>query len=224
VQIIVAVADRRGGHFSPAPTAAFALALSDEKEVTGRVTRNETFTLGGNVAFAAIAVAAGTAISLVIIFYSAAIFATGVGIATRFIREESASFEAARRGDEGEKNQPKGYHGLFRDKRILFFTLAVVLFNVSNAATLPLIAKLFFKDRKRWGSAWQVAAARNECDSGWDIQMEITELPRAFRTGIDTVPASILSLTVPDEHMAGACSIIGPRQSSRVGICWTAGA
>ncbi len=41
--------------FFPAATAAFALGLSDEKDVTGRVARNETFTHGGNVVFAAVA-------------------------------------------------------------------------------------------------------------------------------------------------------------------------
>lgn len=142
----------------PAATAAFALGLSEEKEVSGRVARNETFTHGGNVAFAAVAGTAGTLISLAIIFYSAAIFAAGMAIAVLFIREESVSFEGARRG-EGNNQQPKGYRDLFQDKRILVFTLAVVLFNISNSATLPLIGEIFSKDYKGSGSAWRVAAA-----------------------------------------------------------------
>jgi predicted MFS family arabinose efflux permease len=146
--------------FFPAATAAFALGLSEEKEVTGRVARNETFTHGGNVVFAMVAAAVGTVISLAIIFYSAAIFASGMAFAAMFIREESVNFEAARRGgSEGEDKQPKGYRELFQDKRIFFFTLAVVVFNISNAATLPLIGEIFSEEHKGSGSALQVASA-----------------------------------------------------------------
>lgn len=159
VQIVMQLMIGVAVTFFPAATAAFALGLSDKKEVTGRVARNETFTHSGNVIFAVVAGAVGTVISLSLIFYSAAIFAAGMAAAAFFISEESVSFEAARGGDEGEGKQPKGYRELFQDRRILFFTLAVVLFNISNSATLPLIGEIFSKEHKGASSAWQVAAA-----------------------------------------------------------------
>lgn len=48
---------------------------------------------------------------------------------------------------------------LIRDKRILIFTAAVVLFNVSNQATLPLVAQILSKDKHGRSAAWQIAAA-----------------------------------------------------------------
>ena len=157
VQLVIGVAVT----FSPAATAAFALGMSEENEVTGRVARNETFTHSGNVVFAATAGVVGSLIALATIFYSAAAFAAGMAIAALFIKEQHVNFEAARagNGDGKEGEEPKGYRELFRDKRILYFTLAVVLFNVSNAATLPLVGEIFSKAKKGAGSAWQVAAA-----------------------------------------------------------------
>jgi MFS family permease len=42
---------------------------------------------------------------------------------------------------------------------VLLFTAAVVLFNVSNAATLPLVSQIFGKDHHHRAGGWQTAAA-----------------------------------------------------------------
>jgi len=77
-----------------------------------------------------------------------------------FIRKDDVSHEAARGSEEsGQGEQPKGLRDLLRDKRILIFTATVVLFNVSNAATLPLVGEILSKDHHGSSSAWQVAAA-----------------------------------------------------------------
>ena len=149
--------------FFPAATAAFALGLAGEKEVTQRVARNESFTHSGNVVFAVAAGIAGTLASLGAIFYSAAAFASGMAGSAWFIKEQHVNYEAARGGQNKESGQdtgqPVGYRQLFSDKRILIFTLTVVLFNVSNQATLPLIGEIFAKAHKGAGAAWQIAAA-----------------------------------------------------------------
>ncbi|HSS40234.1 MAG TPA: hypothetical protein VLT58_15810, partial [Polyangia bacterium] len=49
---------------------------------------------------------------------------------------------------------------LLKDRRILIYTLAVVLFNVSNSATLPPVGQLFTRQGHHGRSAaWQTAMA-----------------------------------------------------------------
>jgi MFS family permease len=152
----------------PTATSAFALGMSEEKDIAGRVARNETSTHIGNSVFAVVAGVLGSLIALVGIFYAAAAFAVGMAISVMFIAKDQVNHDAARRGGEedeqGKEKKPQGIRDLIQDKRILIFTAAVVLFNVSNAATLPLIGEILSKDQNgsnQHGShaAWQIAAA-----------------------------------------------------------------
>jgi MFS family permease len=147
----------------PAATAAFALGMVDKDQLSRRVARNETFTHGGNVAFAIAAGAVGTMLALQGIFYGAAIFAAGMAPSAFFINEQHVSYEAARAGDEnGEQqgeNQRRNWRDLIKDKRILTFTIAIVLFYCANAATLPLVGEILSAGNHGKQSAWQVAAA-----------------------------------------------------------------
>ena len=142
----------------PAATAAFALGMAEKDQVSGRVSRNESFTHTGNVIFAVAAGAVGTLLALSGIFYAAGIFAAGMAAAVLFISTQDVSHESARQGGDGD---PKPFRELIQDKRILAFTAAVVLFNVSNSATLPLVGELLSKDQKggTGNSAWQISAA-----------------------------------------------------------------
>ncbi len=147
----------------PAATAAFALGMVDKDQIARRVARNETFTHGGNVAFAIAAGAVGTMLALQGIFYGAAIFAAGMAPSAFFINEQHVSYEAARAGDENGdqqgENQRRHWRDLIKDKRILTFTLAIVLFYCANAATLPLVGEILSAGNHGKQSAWQVAAA-----------------------------------------------------------------
>jgi predicted MFS family arabinose efflux permease len=145
----------------PAATAAFALGMVDEGQLSNRVARNEGFTHGGNVVFAIAAGAIGTLLALQGIFYAAAIFATGMAPSVFFIREAHVNYEAARGGNASENNQEQkraSIRDLLHDARILTFTAGIVLFYCANAATLPLVGEILTQG-KRGGSAWQVAAA-----------------------------------------------------------------
>jgi MFS family permease len=144
----------------PTATAAFSLGLSSEQEVSGRVARNESFTHFGNAFFAIAAGLVGALIALAGIFYAAAVFAAGMAVSVFFIEQEKVNYEAAREG-QGEQggSERKGWRDLIRDHRILIFTAAVVLFNVSNQATLPLVAQLLSKSKHGRSAAWQIAAA-----------------------------------------------------------------
>ncbi len=141
----------------PAVTSAFALGLVDHSQLTGRVARNESFTHTGNMIFALSAGVVGTMLALQGIFFAAAVFAAGMAVAVIFIRAEDVSDDAAR-GGTGEQGEVRGFRELFKDKRIIIFTLSIALFNISNGATLPLVGEILSQGNKK-GSAWQVAAS-----------------------------------------------------------------
>ncbi len=145
----------------PAATAAFALGMVEEDQLSGRVARNETFTHGGNVVFAIAAGAIGTLLALQGIFYAAAVFAAGMAVSVYFIKEAHVNYEAARGGDGEKKEDQKraSFRDLFQDKRILTFTAGVVLFYFANAATLPLVGEILTQGKQGRRSAWEVAAA-----------------------------------------------------------------
>lgn len=143
----------------PAATASFALGLVEKDKLSQRVSRNETFTHGGNVLYAALAAVVGHLLAIGAMFYAAAAFAAGMIGSSLSIRAGDVNHEAARAGNEGgdEKREPAGWRDLLKDRRILIFTATVVLFNVSNAATLPLVGQLLGQGKKG-ASIWQVAA------------------------------------------------------------------
>ncbi len=155
VQIVIGLAVT----IFPAATAAFALGMAGEDQLSGRVARNETFTHTGNVFFAIAAGTVGTLLALQGIFIAAAVFAAGMIPSVFFIREDHVDYEAARGGDgNGEQKQRSGWRELASDKRILTFTACVVLYYFANAATLPLVGEILSQGKKGQSSAWQVAA------------------------------------------------------------------
>ncbi len=146
----------------PAATSAFALGMVDPDKIPKRIARNESFTHTGNVVFAIAAGAVGTLLALRGIFYAAALFAFGMAPAALLIQSNQVSYEGARGGNqskEGEHAERRGFRDLLTDKRILTFTIAVVLFYFANAATLPIVGEILTKGKKGHQSAWQIAAA-----------------------------------------------------------------
>jgi MFS family permease len=145
----------------PPATAAFALGMSQENELSARVARNESFTHTGNVVFAVAAGAVGTLLALQGIFFAAAVFAAGMAPAVLLIREGAVNYEAARGGKQDGEASPerRGFRQLVADKRILTFTAAVVIFYLANAATLPLVGEILTQGKHGRQAAWQVAAS-----------------------------------------------------------------
>src|SRR5581483_2146904 len=139
----------------PAATAAFALGLVDKQDLSKRIGRNETFTHAGNVVFAVLAAVVGQLLAIGGIFFAAGIFASGMAGASYWIRGDDVNYDAARES-EGE-GQRKRARDLFGDKRIITFTLAVVLFNAGNSATLPLVGQLL-SSGKKGAAVWQISA------------------------------------------------------------------
>ena len=144
-QIMIGIA---AAIFPPAITA-ITLGLVGHERLDRRVGRNETFNHAGNLLAAVLAGLAGYFIARKAIFFLVAAMAVGSIISVRMIREREIDHELARGdGEEGEqedkeKHQQR-YEGILQllsDRKILFFTIAVVLFHFANAAMLPLVGQ-----------------------------------------------------------------------------------
>jgi hypothetical protein len=57
----------------------------------------------------------------------------------------------------------------------------------------------------------------------WDQQIEVMELPRAFRTTLDDIPAESPYLFVDRRHLARSPLAERPRRHPRVGVLWEGG-
>jgi MFS family permease len=141
----------------PPAIAAIALGIVGEPKLSARAGRNEGFNHAGNVVFALIAGGIGAAMGQQWIFYASAFFATGTVIAAWMIRDDDIDNETARAADEDDQDKKRkertgkpqlaSFSDLLRDRRILTFTVSVVLFHFANAAMLPLVGELLSKGK-----------------------------------------------------------------------------
>ena len=132
--------------FGPA-IAAITLGLVGHKRLARQMGRNEAFNHGGNVLAAVLAGAIGDYVAYEGIFYLVAAMSIGSIASTLLIRGGAIDHDLARGGDGGEAgrgdHRPKvaGIGELFKNRRILIFTMSVVLFHFANAAMLPLVGE-----------------------------------------------------------------------------------
>ena len=56
----------------------------------------------------------------------------------------------------------------------------------------------------------------------WDQQIEVMELPRAFRTTVETIPSEVPYLDVSSEAAARSGAFLGVSRRPRIGILWEA--
>lgn len=126
------------------------------------IARSESFTHTGNVVFAIAAGAVGTLLALQGIFFAGEQIAKAAPLGVFALPRLLATpcgFVAhliplnKKRGRGHAESKDSG------DKRIITFTVAVVLFYFANAATLPIIGEILTQGKKGHQSAWQVAAA-----------------------------------------------------------------
>lgn len=134
--------------FAPA-IAAITLGLVGRNVLDRRIGRNETFNHAGNVFAALLAGLIGYYVSPKGIFVLLAVMSLVSSVTIWQIREDDIDHELAR-GDsevEGEFSGHKssGWRALLRNRSILFFALACVLFHFANAAMLPLLGQRLAK-------------------------------------------------------------------------------
>lgn len=137
----------------PPAIAAITLGLVGHKKLDRRVGRNESFNHTGNVVAAILAGLIGHFIARRGIFFLVAAMAIGSVISVLRLREKDIDHELARgagdeKDEEGEEeyeaehqDQPSGIVNLLRNRQILIFCIAVVLFHFANAAMLPLVGQ-----------------------------------------------------------------------------------
>ncbi|AMV19173.1 MFS transporter [Planctomyces sp. SH-PL14] len=126
----------------PPALAAISLGLVGREQLASRLGRNEACFHAGNVASAVMAAAANWCCGSMGIFYGVAVMAIASAISVLQIRERDLDHQLARGADS-----PDGHcaivplRRLLTDSRILWFTVAVVLFHFANAAMLPLVGQ-----------------------------------------------------------------------------------
>jgi MFS family permease len=126
----------------PPALAAISLGIVGRQRLPARAGRNEACFHAGNVAAAGLAMLASWGFGNAGPFYVVAAMAFCSAICVLWISESDIDHQMACGADgESDQQQAKHWSELLRDRRILLFTLAVVLFHFANAAMLPLLGQ-----------------------------------------------------------------------------------
>jgi hypothetical protein len=70
-------------------------------------------------------------------------------------------------------------------------------------------------------TTWGTGPGRRSRD--WDQQIEVMELPRAFRTTLATIPRQIPYLRVAPRHEERSRQLLGEKRNPRIGFLWEGG-
>ena len=132
--------------------AAISLGMVGHALLPKRIGRNESFNHIGNMAAAIIAGLLGRFISYEAIFYFSIVQCVALIAGVLFIIEEDIDHELARAFKDDAQaaaTDTTGIKALFSNRNILFFTIAMALFHLANAAMLPLAGqKMGIADKK----------------------------------------------------------------------------
>jgi MFS family permease len=122
--------------------AAISLGMVGHALLPKRIGRNESFNHVGNMVAAIIAGLLGRFISYEAIFYFSIFQCIALIAGVLFIKEEDIDHELARASKDDAQatttTDTAGIKTLFSNRNILFFTIAMALFHLANAAMLPL--------------------------------------------------------------------------------------
>jgi MFS family permease len=120
--------------------AAITLGMVGHALLSKRIGRNESFNHMGNMGAAIIAGLLGRFVSYEAIFYFSIFQCIALIAGVLFIKEQDIDHELARASAASVQSETgnAGIKDLFRNRNILFFTIAMALFHLANAAMLPL--------------------------------------------------------------------------------------
>jgi MFS family permease len=122
--------------------AAISLGMVGHALLPKRIGRNESFNHVGNMVAAIIAGLLGRFISYEAIFYFSIFQCIALIAGVLFVKEEDIDHELARASKDDAQTtattDTSGIKTLFSNRNILFFTIAMALFHLANAAMLPL--------------------------------------------------------------------------------------
>jgi MFS family permease len=133
--------------------AALSLGLVGHAALGERLGRNARFASIGNGLAAAAMGACGYLVSNQAVFFLTAILAAPAILALAQIRASDVARPALRAGVLAEPD-PVGWLGVLRDRRLIVFAGCVLLFQLANAAMLPLVASLFARQSSALASTW----------------------------------------------------------------------
>jgi MFS family permease len=139
----------------PPAIAALTLGIVGPARLARRTGRNEAFNHAGNATAAVLAGATGYYIGYWTIFYLVAAMAAASAASVLLIREGDIDhvLACAAAKTEGGQAEVKSIGALFKDRRILIFAAAAVLFHFANAAMLPLVGEKVTLGMSRGASA-----------------------------------------------------------------------
>ncbi len=127
----------------PPAVAALTLGLVGRAAMARQTGRNEAFNHAGNVVAAALAGGLAYLLGYGAMFMLVAGMGAASALAVLMIRERDIDHELARGADDGEDagHDVISITELFKDRRIMIFSVSVVLFHFANAAMLPLVGQ-----------------------------------------------------------------------------------
>ncbi len=129
----------------PPATAAIALGLVGPRLFTHRMGRMQGFNHAGNVVAALVAGALGYLITTAAVFWVVSVLGVLAIIATTFIKPDEINHKVARGfkqdQDERQGDQPSGVRTLLSCRPLLIFVCAITLWQLANAAMLPIVGQ-----------------------------------------------------------------------------------
>lgn len=130
----------------PPATAAIALGLVGRRRFTHRMGRMQGFNHAGNVVAAVIAGLLGYFVATAAVFWVVSALGILAIIATTFINPRRIDHQAARGFDPGDEaaakgEAPSGFRTLLRSRPLLIFISAITLWQLANAAMLPIVGQ-----------------------------------------------------------------------------------
>ncbi len=149
-----------GAAFLAPGLAAITLGLVGRKKLSHRTGRNESFNHAGNVVAAASAGLLGHFVGREYIFYLVALMALLSLVSILMVRDEEIDHDVARGCDKKaaeSEDKNSGFLELLKDKRILAFTGAMLLFHFANAAMLPLVGQQLASGKETGASLYMSA-------------------------------------------------------------------
>ncbi len=142
-----------GGLITPA-IGAISLGLVGRRAMSVRTGRNYRYAAAGHAATAALLGLIGAYFAMSAIFVAAAALCIPALIALWFIRPEEIDYARARNAASGKKPDPSHVLDLARNRKLVLFIAALVLFQLADASMLPLIGESLATGIARESTVW----------------------------------------------------------------------
>jgi predicted MFS family arabinose efflux permease len=140
-----------GGIVTPA-IGAISLGLVGRRAMSLRTGRNFRYSAAGHALTAGLMGTAGSYFSKSAIFIATAILCVPALAALKFIRPQEVDYRQARNAAKHEGARHTRIRDLLKNRRLILFTAALVLFQLADASLLPLMGENLAGSVKKQGS------------------------------------------------------------------------